>query len=230
MVVKEKSVWLPLLRSSTGFATKKCVREKPRTRRSQEQIVETKSIVQEHREHCQQVTRTMKEGSGEEMDLHIQKMREDAEQESQERRLASHTTFVEQIIKARKEELKMLHQVTGPTPWRGGATLFRTPEEDAAEGARIGTKFQEWYCIGKLVKSFWIQIKPSDDQELRSNKEALPPLKVRALRRAAAECEVRTVLGMDSFHPWVPLDLTDDCCERIFTMLHKVEMAGKWPH
>ena len=34
---------------------------------------------------------------------------------------------------------------------------------------------------------------------------------------------------MDGFHPGGSLDLTDECCERILTVLHKVEMAGKWP-
>ena len=31
---------------------------------------------------------------------------------------------------------------------------------------------------------------------------------------------------MDGFHPKVPLDLSDECCERVFKLLHKVEMRG----
>ena len=44
----------------------------------------------ENREHCQEVTRTMKEGSWDNMNLHIQKMREVAEQERKEKRQTTH--------------------------------------------------------------------------------------------------------------------------------------------
>ena len=60
----------------------------------------------------------------------------------------------------------MLHQVTKPTPWRGGATLFRTLEEEAAEGARIGTNFQEWSMHGQVGE------RVQDPKKL----EAFPPL------------------------------------------------------
>ena len=36
-------------------------------------------------------------------------------------------------------------------------------------------------------------------------------------------------MGLDGFHPWVPLDHTDECCERLLSMLDEMEMAGKWP-
>ena len=50
------------------------------------------------------------------MDQHIQKMREDAEQERRERRQASHTTFVAKLIQSADAGAKMIHQVTKPTP------------------------------------------------------------------------------------------------------------------
>ena len=46
---------------------------------------------------------------------------------------------------------------------------------------------------------------------------------VGALRRTATDVEV------DGFHPRVPLDLPHDCCDRLLTLLQKVEMAGVWP-
>ena len=51
--------------------------------------------------------------------------------------------------------VKTLHQVSKPTPWRGGATHSRTTEEDAAEGTRIGATFQEWskhWHVGEEVQ------------------------------------------------------------------------------
>ena len=99
----------------------------------------------------------MKEGSREEMDQHIQKMREDAEQERRERRQASHTTFVGTLIQSAEGGAKMIHQVTKPTPWRGGATPFSTPEGDANEG-ELELSFMSGPHIGQLVKRYRIKI------------------------------------------------------------------------
>ena len=79
----------------------------------------------------------------------------------------------------------MLHQVTKPTPWRRGATLFRTPGEDTADGRRTGTKFQErskHWQVGEGVQDqfrFW------EGQELRSKEEVLPPHKVMVLKESS---------------------------------------------
>ena len=50
-----------------------------------------------------------------------------------------------------------------------------------------------------------------------------------ALRRAAVACKGTTVVGADAFHPRVPLDLSDECCGRIFILLVKVNVAGYGP-
>ena len=36
-------------------------------------------------------------------------------------------------------------------------------------------------------------------------------------------------VGLDGFHPRVPLDLSDGCCGGILALLHKVEMVGTCP-
>ena len=38
-----------------------------------------------------------------------------------------------------------------------------------------------------------------------------------------------TGLGVDGFHAKLPLDLSDECHERIVMILHEVESAGQWP-
>ena len=91
------------------------------------------------------------------------------------------------------------HHIAKTDPWRGGASLSQTPEDDAAEGAKIGRQF-------------------------RRAVQTLAPLQIAALREAAAAFKATTGLGVDGFHPKVPLDLSDECCERVFKLLHKVEM------
>ena len=36
-------------------------------------------------------------------------------------------------------------------------------------------------------------------------------------------------MGVEGFHPRDLWDLSGECCGRILTLLHKVEMAGVWP-
>ena len=86
----------------------------------------------------------MKEESNEEIDLHIKEMMEGVEQEKGDRKQARHVAFVEKFNHSAEEGAKMLRQVTGQTCWRGVTTCFRTPHEDALDGAGHGAKFQEW--------------------------------------------------------------------------------------
>ena len=69
-----------------------------------------------------------------------------------------------------------------------------------------------------------------ESEELRCTEEALPPLKMKVLTKAAAACKVSTGIGVDGFHSRVALDLSNECCERIHTMLHTVEMTSPFPH
>ena len=66
------------------------------------------------------------------------KKKERAEQEKKERRQEGHVAFVETLHSA--------------DVMRGGVSLSRAPEEDAAGGARIGAVLKESSMIGKLAK------------------------------------------------------------------------------
>ena len=103
--------------------------------------------------------------------------------------------------------------------------LFCEPEEDAAQGDRIGVKFKEWSNFWRVGEEVLVEYKPWEDTELRKKEEALPLFEVKALRKAAANHKATTGVGVDRFHPRVPPDLSDECRERILTLLHKVEMA-----
>ena len=89
------------------------------------------------------------------------------------------------MIKSAEGSAGLLHKLTKPTAWRGGAQILKKEEEDARLLDRCGAKRKErtkhWQCDesvqnveGKLWKS----------EELRKLEEALPRLK---------EC--------DGFHP-----------------------------
>ena len=78
---------------------------------------------------------------------------------------------METLIQSAEGGRKREHQVTKPTRWREGATLFRTLEDYAVEGARIGTKFQLWsMCVQALAS--WGRVPGArENQELRSKEE-----------------------------------------------------------
>ena len=65
------------------------------------------------------------------------------------------------------------------------------------------------------------QERPWESMELGKHEEALAPSRLGAVRRAAALKKSTTGVGVDHFHPRVPLDLSDECCGRI---LHKVRV------
>ena len=123
---------------------------------------------------------------------------------------------------------KDLHQVTQPIPCMvGGAMLFCKPEDDAGDGARIEGKFKEWHAHWRVGEDVQKQYKPWEDFDMREEEEAL--LGVKALRQAAMACKATTGVGVDGVHPGVPLDLPDERCGGILTLLHEVEIAEGWP-
>ena len=78
-------------------------------------------------------------------------------------------------------------------------------------------KFEEWCNFWRVGEEVQEQYKPWEDMELKKQAEALPPLRVKALRKAAATCKATMGVGEDGVHPRVPLDLSDECCERTLT-------------
>ena len=48
------------------------------------------------------------------------------------------------------------------------------------------------------------------------------PNSVKALRKVPVSHKATTGLGVDGFHPKLPLDLSDECHERIVMLLHEV--------
>ena len=109
-----------------------------------------------------------------------------------ERRQAGHRASVERLIFGPQGGAKMLHQVAKPSLWRGGASLFLTPEKDAAEGTGIGVKFNEWRGHWQESEKHQEQHRPLESQELRKKERASSPFEVFASTRIAARHTVRS--------------------------------------
>ena len=73
--------------------------------------------------------------------------------EERERKQAIHSAFAEKLIQRALGGAQMPHQIAKTDPWRGGASLSQTPEDDAAERARIGANFEERYEHWHLSRS-----------------------------------------------------------------------------
>ena len=56
-----------------------------------------------------------------------------------------HETCVEKQCVNAEVGAKLIHQITGPTTWRGGASSLKTSEEDAENEAGVKVKFTEWH-------------------------------------------------------------------------------------
>ena len=93
-----------------------------------------------------------------EMEQHIVKNEgrnrapEERERE-RERKQAIHSAFAENLIQRALGGGQTPHHIAKTDPWRGGASLSQTPEDDAAEGARIGANFEERYEHWHLSRS-----------------------------------------------------------------------------
>ena len=117
------------------------------------------------------------------------------------------------MIKSAEGSAGLLHKLTKPTAWRGGAQILKKEEEDARLLDRCEAKRKEramhWQCDESVQN---VEGKPWTSEKLRKLEEALPRLK---------EC--------DGFHPKVPLDLTQETRGKVVEFLEKVEQSGKWP-
>ena len=75
----------------------------------------------------------------------------------------------------------------------------------------------------KLGFSIW-QVQ----EQLKLGKN-LSPTQCEGLAKGGGFAQGHHQTGVDGFHPKHPLDLSDECHERIVMLLHEVESAGHWP-
>ena len=76
--------------------------------------------------------------------------------------------------------MKLLDQRHGREVQRCSGSLRKT-----RLGARIGTKFHDWSQHWQVGEEVQDQFMPWDDQDLRSEEEVLPLLKVKVLKESS---------------------------------------------
>ena len=127
---------------------------------------------------------------------------------------------VARTIKSAEGSAGLLHKITKPTPWRGGAQILKKEEEDARLLDRCEAKRKAWSThrqCDEVVQN--MQDKPWRNEELRRCEELLPRLKECDLEKVSRM--YRAKKGWDSFHPKVPLDLTKETRGEIVEFLEK---------
>ena len=88
------------------------------------------------------------------------------------------------MIKSAEGSAGLLHKITKPTPWRGGAQILEKEEEVARWSDRCEAKRGEWskhWQRSEEVQN--MKSKPWKNKELRRWEEALPRLKGGDLER-----------------------------------------------
>ena len=101
----------------------------------------------------------------------------------------------------------MLHTITKPRPWRGGAHVSEDVFEDAQTLKRV--EVEEARVEGTLAGRYArTSDRPQalDNRALQDLEEALLPMKAEELKRAASSDKATEGVGADGFLPKVPLD------------------------
>ena len=131
------------------------------------------------------------------------------------------------MIKSAEGRAGLLHKITKPTAWRGGAHILKE-EQDARLLDRCEAKREEWakqWLCGEGVQN----VEALENEELRKLEEALPRLKECELDKMSRLYKGKRGVERDAFHPKVPLDLTKETRGEIVVLLEKVEQSGTWP-
>ena len=88
-----------------------------------------------------------------------------------------HQHKVAQMIKSAQGSAGLLHKISQPTAWRGGAQILVNEEEDARLLDRCEAKrkvsAKHWQCDEEAKN---VEGKPGQNEELKSLEEALPRL------------------------------------------------------
>ena len=110
------------------------------------------------------------------------------------------------VAKKAEGRARLLHKITKPTAWRGGAPILKKEEDVSCEEIRKdGTK--HWQCNEEVQNGEDTSWKIEDLTKLE---EALPRLKECELEKVSRLYEAQTGVGCDGFNPKVPLDLTKE--------------------
>ena len=139
-----------------------------------------------------------------------------------------HQRRASQMITSAEGSAGLLHKISKPTPWRGGAQILKKEEEEARLLDRCEAKRKDWaqhWQCDESVKN--MEDTPWKTKELKKLEEALPRLKECELEKVSRVHKAKTGVVCDGIHPRVPLDLTTETRVNIVEFLDKMEQSGK---
>ena len=145
----------------------------------------------------------------------LEKMKKEDEKKNMEE---MHQQKVAQMIKSAEGSAGLLHKITKPTAWRGGAQILKKEEEDARLLDRCEAKRKEGQSIGSVMADVQnLEDKPWENEELKKLEEATKAKRVRfgkgfeivqdENRSGNATASTRFKCVDRSFHPKVHLGL-----------------------
>ena len=139
-----------------------------------------------------------------------------------------HQHRVNQMIKSAEGSAGLLHKITKPPAWRGGAPILKK-EVDVTLLDRCEAKRKHGKNIGSVTKvcSLWRTSLGRMNEELKKLEEALLRPKEGKLEKVSRLYKAKTGVGW--LPPESPLDLTKETRGEIVELLEKVEQSGKWP-
>ena len=137
-----------------------------------------------------------------------------------------HQQKVTQMIKSAEGRAGLLHKITKPTAWRGGAQILKTEEEELD---RCEAKRKEWAKQKQCTEDVQnLEDKHWENKELKELEEALPRLTSVSGKKCRNYTRQRRV-GFDGFHSKFHLGIDTRNEGNIVEFLEKVEQSGKWP-
>ena len=93
---------------------------------------------------------------------------------------------------------------------------------------RVEENRQEWNTHRQIgTEAQKLDDQPRENKRVRDKEEVLPPLRLE--QRAARSFESSVGVGIDRFHPKLPLLLTKEGLSIFIDILTKVEQRGCWP-
>ena len=113
-------------------------------------------------------------------------VRENEKEDEKKKMKEMHQQKVTQMIKSAEGSAGLLHKITKPTAWRGGAQILKKEEEDARLLDRCEAKRKEWAKHWQCDESVQnLEDKPWENEELKKLEEAFPRLKECDLEKAS---------------------------------------------
>ena len=131
-----------------------------------------------------------------------------------------------QMIKSVEGSAGLLHKITKPAAWRGGAQILEKAEEDVRRLDRCEAKRKEWAKRWQCDESVQnMEDKAWKIEELKELEEALSRLKERELETASRLIKEQDAMASTPEFPWIRQQKQE---EKWRNSWKRWKQSGKW--